>query len=115
MTLGCKSPVGPARGTTSRTARVSTARWNLKEATGKTLARRTGTAYEAATPGKASNIAEAQYLHGRCGRRCGGYKCEGHASYPGKSALLQWSTCLVRGGDGVPELSRGHSRYVTAY
>jgi len=44
--------------------------------------------HEAATPGKAANIVKAQYLHGRCGRRCGGYKCEGHASYPGKSGSL---------------------------
>ena len=88
MTWGCKSPVGPARGTTSRTARVSTARWNLKEAAGKALARRTGIAYEAVTPGKAANIVKAQYLHGRCGRICGGYKCDGHASYPGKSGSL---------------------------
>ena len=88
MTWGCKSPVDPARGTTSRTARVPTARWNLKEAAGKTLARRTEIAYEAVTPGKAATIAKAQYLHGRCGRRCGGYKCEGHASYPGKSGSL---------------------------
>ena len=64
----------PARGTTSRTARVSTARWNLKEAAGKALARRTGIAYEAVTPGKAANIAQAQYLHARGGRICDGYK-----------------------------------------
>ncbi len=37
-TWRCKSSVGPARGTTSRTARVSTVRWNLKEAEGKALA-----------------------------------------------------------------------------
>ena len=33
-----KSPTDPVRGTVSRTARVSTARWNLKEAAGKALA-----------------------------------------------------------------------------
>ena len=31
----------PTGGTISRTARVFTVRWNLKEAAGKTLARRT--------------------------------------------------------------------------
>ncbi|HOH30605.1 MAG TPA: hypothetical protein PLC40_13090, partial [Candidatus Hydrogenedentes bacterium] len=41
ITWRCKSSTGPAAGTVSRTARVSIARWNLKEAAGKTLARRT--------------------------------------------------------------------------
>jgi hypothetical protein len=39
--------MGPTVGTISRTARVSVVRLNLKEAAGKTLARRTGIAYEA--------------------------------------------------------------------
>jgi hypothetical protein len=43
-TWRCKFSAGPTGGTASWTARVSTARWNLKEAAGKTLARRTGTA-----------------------------------------------------------------------
>ena len=30
MTWGWESPTGPARGTVSRTARVSTVKWNLK-------------------------------------------------------------------------------------
>ena len=42
-----KSSMGPTAGTISRTARVSVVRLNLKEAAGKTLARRTGIAYEA--------------------------------------------------------------------
>ena len=37
LTCWLKSNTGPARGTVSRTARVSIARWNLKEAAGKTL------------------------------------------------------------------------------
>ena len=40
-TWGLKSPTGPSGGTVSRTARVTIARWNLKEAEGKALARRT--------------------------------------------------------------------------
>jgi len=44
-----KSSTGPAVGTVSRTARVFAVRRNLKEAAGKTLARRTGIAYEAFT------------------------------------------------------------------
>ena len=34
----CKTPMTPAGGIMSRTARVSTVRWNLKEAEGETLA-----------------------------------------------------------------------------
>ena len=41
-------------GTVSRTERVSTAKWNLKEAVSKPLARRTETAYEAAISGRDS-------------------------------------------------------------
>ncbi len=37
-----KSITHPTGGSVSRTARVSIARWNLKEAAGKALARRTG-------------------------------------------------------------------------
>ena len=48
----------PAGGSISRTARVSTARWNLKEAEGKTLARRTGITYEAYIPDKKANMNE---------------------------------------------------------
>ena len=44
-----KSSTGLTRRTVSRTARVSTARWNRKEAGGKTLARRTETIYKADT------------------------------------------------------------------
>lgn len=45
MTWRCKSSTDPAR--------VSIASWNLKEAAGKALARRTEIAYEAATPAEA--------------------------------------------------------------
>jgi hypothetical protein len=38
VTWRCKSSTHPARGSVSRTARVSIARWNLKEAEGKSLA-----------------------------------------------------------------------------
>jgi hypothetical protein len=47
-------------GTVSRTARVSGATRNLKEAVRKVLARRTGIAYEAATSGEGAMIPEAQ-------------------------------------------------------
>ena len=53
---GAQSKSSPLRtlmvGTVSRTARVSVVRPNLKEAAGKTPARRTGIAYEAVTSGR---------------------------------------------------------------
>ena len=105
MTWGWKSPTGPARGTVSRTARVSTVKWNLKEAEGKALARRTGNAYEAVAVGEKAIIFKAQYLHGNCGRRCGGHKCEGHAHYPGRSDILPCATGIERCRDGMSEVS----------
>ena len=110
MTWRCKSSTGPARGTVSRTARVSTARWDLKEAAGKALARRTGIAYEAVVLGKKANFFKARYLHGRYGRICGGYKCEGRVSYPGRSVNLPCATSIESCWDGLAEVSRGHSR-----
>jgi hypothetical protein len=55
----------PTGGTISRTARVSIARWNLKEAAGKTLARRTEIAYEACKLDERANRLEVQYLYGK--------------------------------------------------
>jgi len=63
---------------------VSIARWNLKEAAGKALARRTGIAYEADMLGEKAIRFKAQYLSGKHGRRCGGYKCEGERALPGE-------------------------------
>jgi len=79
-----KSPTGPTRGTVSWTARVSTVRWNLKEAAGKALARRTETVYEAVVMGEESIIFKARYLYGNHGSRYGGYKCEGGCALPGE-------------------------------
>lgn len=85
-------------------------RWNLKEAEGKALRRPTGIVYEAVAVGKESLIFKAPYLHGNCGRRCGGYKCEGRVHYPGRSVYLPLATAVVRRRDGWTEVSRGHSR-----
>ena len=109
MTWRCKSSTGPARGTVSRTARVSIVRWNLKEAAGKALARRTEIAYEGVVLGKKTNIFKARYLYGRYGRICGGYKCEGYVSYPGRSVNLPCDSGIERYRDGLAEVSRGHS------
>lgn len=51
---------------------------------GKALAQRTGTAYEAAALGKEAQLSKAQFLHGKCGRRCSGYKREGRCALPGE-------------------------------
>jgi hypothetical protein len=68
---------------------VSIARWNLEEAAGKTLARRTETAYEAVTPDEKAIIFKVRYLYGR--REDGGGD---PASYPIPSCALQ----LMRAG-----------------
>jgi hypothetical protein len=44
---------------------VSIARWNPEEAAGKTLARRTETAYEAPKMDEKANIFKIRYLYGK--------------------------------------------------
>ena len=88
---------------------MPTVRWDLKEAAGKTLARRTGIAYKAAVLGKEATISKARYLHGKYGRRCGGYKCEGRMAYPGRSVNLPCATGIVKCRDGLAEVSSGHT------
>ena len=56
---------------------MSIARWNLKEAAGKTLARRTETTYEALKLDEKANIFKVRYLYGKFGCKCGGHKREG--------------------------------------
>lgn len=74
----------------------------------KALTRRTGIAYEAFNQGEKANNAKALYLHGTVKRRCGGYKCEGRAHYPGRSVYLPWASGIDRCCDGYAEVSRGH-------
>jgi RNA-directed DNA polymerase len=50
--------------------------------------------------GKKATIFKAQCLYGNCGRKCGGYKWEGHAHYLGRSAVLPLATYIARCGDG---------------
>ena len=75
-------------GTVSRTARVSGVTRNLKEAAGKTPARRTEIAYEAAISGQEGHvllspitIREDMFVD------AAGIWGEGHAHYPGRSAV----------------------------
>ena len=97
-------------GTASRTARVSIARWNLKEAAGKIPARRTETAYEAVPFGR-----EGQYLQSPIVIRedgtvyAAGIWEEGRAHYLGRSVNLPRARCIVRCSDGLAEVSRRHS------
>ena len=63
---------------------MSTVRWNLKEAAGKILARRTEIACEAVASDEKATIFKVQYLYGRRGRRCGGHKGEGGCALPGE-------------------------------
>jgi hypothetical protein len=63
---------------------VSIARWNPKEAAGKTLARRTEIAYEACKLDEEATIFKVQYLYGKLGRKCGGHKREGECAIPGE-------------------------------
>jgi hypothetical protein len=72
-------------GTISRTARVSVARRNLKEAEGKIPARRTEIAYKAATTGQADTylIKPNNHPEGVEVDAAGIWE-EGHANYPGK-------------------------------
>lgn len=59
-------------GTSSRTARVPIARWDLKEAAGKTPAQGTRTVYEALICGRGSVGARSPMSSGTGGRICGG-------------------------------------------
>ena len=51
---------------------MSIVRWNLKEAAGKALARRTEIAYEACKLDEEANVFKVRYLYGKLVRRCGG-------------------------------------------
>jgi hypothetical protein len=63
---------------------VSIARWNLKEAVGKALARRREIAYEACNLGEKAQRFKVQYLYGKIVCRCGGHKREGESALPGE-------------------------------
>ena len=67
---------------------MSIARWNLKEAAGKTLVRRTEIAYEARKLDEEAIIFKVRYLYGKLGRICGGHKREGECALPGEICQL---------------------------
>ena len=79
-------------GTVSRTARVSGATRNLKEAAGKTLARRTEIAYEADMSGREGVVLQSPItIQEGVSVYAAGIWGEGHAHYPGRSAVQHWA------------------------
>ena len=108
---GLKSRTGPARGTVSCTARVSIARWDLKEAGGKTLDRRTGSGYEANVRDEKAKIFKVRNLSGTHGRRSDGHKCGRKCALPGEISGVAIKLAPPQGGDDdAGEVSRDHSR-----
>ena len=77
-------------GTPSRTARVSTARWNLKEAAGKAPPRGTQSAFEAADRGRGGHGTQTRKSSGSIRSTCDG---DG-----GKVTRLTLGTLLVSSG-----------------
>jgi hypothetical protein len=72
---------------------VSTVRWNLKEAEGKALARRTEIAYEACSLDEKAQLFKVQYLYGKIVCKCGGHKREGKSAIPGEICNFASSYC----------------------
>ena len=92
---------------------MSIARWNLKEAAGKALARRTEIAYEAVKLDEKAFTFKVRYLYGKLGCRCGGHKREGESALPGEVCDFAVRLLSSRGGGmKLPEVSRGHSRFI---
>ncbi len=79
---------------------MSIARWNLKEAAGKALARRTEIAYEACHLDKKANIFKVRYLYGKMVCICGGHKREGESALPGEICNFAKGLLSSR-GDGM--------------
>jgi len=97
-------------GTDSRTARVSVARRNLKEAAGKVSARRTGIAYEAVMSGREGIYLQSPItIQDDVAVDAAGIWDEGHAHYPGRSVNLPCATDVERRREGLAEVSRGHT------
>ena len=76
-------------GIVSLTARVSTVRWNLMEAAGKIMARRTEITYEAVSSGREGNSLQSPIALREDGAiEVAGVWEDGHAHYPGRSVSL---------------------------
>ena len=77
---------------------MPTARWELKEAAGKALTRRTEIAYEAPMPDEKANIFKVRTLSGKRRRICGGHKREGERALPGEACRLATVLPPPKGG-----------------
>jgi len=74
---------------------VSIAIWNLKEAAGKALARRTEIAYEAAGEDEKAHIFKVQYLSGTTAVYAAGISVKAGEHYPGKDADVSRSRLRI--------------------
>jgi len=98
-------------GTVSRTARVSGATRNLKEAAGKALARRTEIAYEAGTSGRGGDILQSPIIiREDVSVDAAGVWGEGHAHYPGRSAVFALGFHPGQGRLETDDLTFGRSQ-----
>ena len=79
---------------------MSIARWNLKEAAGKALARRTEIAYEACNLDEKAQLFKVRYLYGEIVCKCGGHKREGESALPGEICNFAFELLSLR-GDGM--------------
>ena len=99
-------------GTPSRTARVSGATRNLKEAVGKIPARRTEITYEAVSSGREGNHLQSPIaIREDEAVNVAGIWEEGRAHYPGRSVGLPCARNVERRPDGPTEVSRRHSSW----
>jgi len=98
-------------GTVSRTARVSGATRNLKEAAGKTLARRTEIAYEADMSGREGVVLQSPItIQEGVSVYAAGIWGEGHAHYPGRSAVFALGFHPGQGRLETDDLTFGRSQ-----
>ena len=78
---------------------MSIARWDLKEAGGKTLDRRTGSGYEANVRDEKAKIFKVRNLSGTHGRRSDGHKCGRKCALPGEISGVAIKLAPPQGGD----------------
>src|SRR5271154_3407163 len=114
MTWRVQVPLGASMtGTPSRTATVSTARWDRKEAVCEIPARGTRRALRRRLVGEGAKKPKAQCHPDQAAVYATGVWDERHASYPGRAAVLPtWARAAARRLTGTAEVSRG--QYSTA-
>lgn len=94
---------------------MSIARWNLKEAAGKSLVRRTEIRYEANATAKGAYIPKANPCTEVAGVYLADISGKVSAHYPGRSLAVPMELGRLQSRDeAVGEVSRGHSKAVRA-